>query len=578
MAALVAGVALVVASPAAAAPGDILIGDYNAFGGLGGVIRVSPVSGARTTVSENTAPVGGPAFSNPSGIAVAANGDILVADPSAFGGGGAVIRVNPVSGARTTLSANTAPAGGPNFDDPVDVAVAANGDILVVDDDAFDTGGGVIRVNPVSGVRTTVSANTAPAGAPTFFNPNGIAVAPNGDILVVDPNALPGGAVIRVNLASGARTTVSQNAAPAGGPSFVAPAGIAVAPNGDIFVADQNAFNVGGSVIRVNPVSGARTLVSDNTMPAGGPSFADPVGITMAANGDILVADEEAFGGSGGVIRVNPVSGARTAVSENTAPPGGPSFVDPLGIAIEGQVEAPPPPPQTRPQCSDTVDNDGDGAIDLADPGCLRGPQDDNESDETLGDLSLCGQRRISLVRADARGRRVRLSGFVATALARRQVTISVGFPGRPTTLKRVTPKADGRFTATVGAPPKRLFSKARYQASVGGSRSVKLKLPQSLETTSARRVGQTIVLRGRIKRALLPKQRQRVVIRRLLCAKSAVVGSAKPNARGVYVVRFAAPVSQTAALYRAETRVRPRPRSKRLVKQFARAIGVALR
>ena len=35
---------------------------------------------------------------------------------------------------------------------------------------------------------------------------------------------------------------------------------------------------------------------------------------------------------------------------------------------------APPPPPPPTPQCSDLVDNDGDGAIDAADPGCLRAP------------------------------------------------------------------------------------------------------------------------------------------------------------------------------------------------------------
>ena len=64
---------------------------------------------------------------------------------------------------------------------------------------------------------------------------------------------------------------------------------------------------------------------------------------------------------------------------------------------------APPPPPPPTPQCSDLVDNDGDGAIDAADPGCLPGPTDNNEGDETPGDLVLCGQRTISLVR---RGRR----------------------------------------------------------------------------------------------------------------------------------------------------------------------------
>ena len=72
----------------------------------------------------------------------------------------------------------------------------------------------------------------------------------------------------------------------------------------------------------------------------------------------------------------------------------------PAGFIAQPPVIPPPPP-----QCSDQVDNDGDGAIDAADPGCLPGPTDNNEGDETPGDLVLCGQRRISLVRADVAAR-----------------------------------------------------------------------------------------------------------------------------------------------------------------------------
>src|SRR3989454_12424420 len=66
----------------AAPGGTILVADEAAFGGLGGVIRVNPATGAQTVVSS------GVNFVEPTGIAIAANGDILVADPSAFGGGG----------------------------------------------------------------------------------------------------------------------------------------------------------------------------------------------------------------------------------------------------------------------------------------------------------------------------------------------------------------------------------------------------------------------------------------------------------------------------------------------------------
>ena len=115
-------------------------------------------------------------------------------------------------------------------------------------------------------------------------------------------------------------------------------------------------------------------------------------------------------------------------------------------------VAGPPPPPHV-PQCSDGTDNDGDGAIDGQDPGCLAGPTDDNEGDETPGDLVLCGQRTISLVRADVKGRKVDLSGFVATKLAGQKVKLYVrylGKGGKPTQVGSAKPKADGSFRARV--------------------------------------------------------------------------------------------------------------------------------
>jgi hypothetical protein len=239
-------------------------------------------------------------------------------------------------------------------------------------------------------------------------------------------------------------------------------------------------------------------------------------------------------------------------------------------------VAGPPPPPHT-PQCSDGADNDGDGAIDAADPGCLAGPADDNEGDETPGDLVLCGQRTISLVRADVKGSKVELSGFVATSLAGQKVKLSVrylGKGGRPAQLGSVRAAGDGSFKGRVPKPSRKLFNVARYRAQIGTAKSVELKLPQSLESTSLKRSGSTLVLTGKVDRAVVGK-RNAVVVKRILCGKYATVGQAKPDAKGRYVVRFPSPASGGSALYRAETKVLARPGSKRYVKQFARAIGI---
>jgi predicted outer membrane repeat protein len=260
----------------------------------------------------------------------------------------------------------------------------------------------------------------------------------------------------------------------------------------------------------------------------------------------------------------------------------------PAGFAApdvgQEQVPLPPPPPLT-PQCADGVDNDADTVIDQADPGCLSGPgesynaADANEGDEGLRELVLCGRRPLSLVRADARGRRVVLTGLVGGQLAGQRVDLFVRYlrgGGKRTKLATVTPGADGQFVARVKGPPRRLFNAARYQARVDDARSVELKLPQSLESTSIRQDGDTIELRGRVDRPLLGRRNQ-VVIKRVLCGQYQTVGQARPNRRGVYVVRFAAPEIALAALYRAETRVLARPDSTRYVRQFARAVSITL-
>ena len=61
-----------------------------------------------------------------------------------------------------------------------------------------------------------------------------------------------------------------------------------------------------------------------------GGSFADPFGIAIDANGDLLVADRNFQAALPRIIRVDPVTGAQTIVSS------GGSLSLPLGIATKG--------------------------------------------------------------------------------------------------------------------------------------------------------------------------------------------------------------------------------------------------
>jgi hypothetical protein len=293
----------------------------------GMVLRVNKVTGDRTLVSDNHVPIGGPDFQAPMGVTFDATGNLLVAEAFEIDINGvhtpAVIRVDPSTGVRTLVSSNSAPAGGPDLVAPYGIAVEADGNILVADPGAFASGnGGIIRVDPVTGARTILSRNQAPVGGPSFDSPIDVAVAPNGDIFVIDRNG-----VIRVDKVTGARTQVSANGAPNGAPNFVSSSRLTLDTNGDILVSDWGS-NGNGRIIRVNPVTGVRSWVSRNSAPVGGPSFG-LLGDLVVVCGSILVVDIS----NGAVLSVNPTTGARTTVSDNTMSASLPAFGYPFGIA-----------------------------------------------------------------------------------------------------------------------------------------------------------------------------------------------------------------------------------------------------
>jgi HYR domain/NHL repeat len=231
--------------------------------------------------------------------------------------------------------------------DPIGIAIAANGDLLVVDESAFGGSGGVIRVDPVTGAQATVSSGNF------FVDPAGIAIASNGDIIVADVNTfgvspfngVPGGAIIRVNPVTGVQTVVSS------GGSFFDPAGVAVSSTDQLLVADFNSFFGGGdacgggigAVFRVDPSTGAQTVIA-----VGGPltigsltnQVAPPRAVALESNGDILVTSN-IFGRfdcspsqPGAILRIDPATGSQTILSL------GGLLVTPVGIAVVRQSAA----------------------------------------------------------------------------------------------------------------------------------------------------------------------------------------------------------------------------------------------
>jgi Ca2+-binding RTX toxin-like protein len=326
-AALLAAFAL---APAAAGAqlraGDIIVADPNAFGGNGGLIDVNPSTGVQTPIS-NDAISANDLFRDPGSVSLDSDGSLVVADPSAFGGSGGLIRVDPESGQQTPLSSNATSSPG-FFADPLAVAVEHSGRLLVADAGAAGGSGAVISVDASSGEQSLVSDNAISA-ANLFVNPSAVAIEHTGTILVADPDSpFPGsgGSIVAVDPSNGQQKVVTGNAT-SDTDLFSQPLGVAVETPGTLLVANTASDPGADGVVLVNRSSGQQYGLST----AG--SFAGPDGIALDLDGRALVADSQAFGGGGGLIRVDPSTGAQAAVSgdpltSNT------EFTDPRGLTV----------------------------------------------------------------------------------------------------------------------------------------------------------------------------------------------------------------------------------------------------
>ena len=329
---------------------------------LDAVVRVDPTTGDRTIISRGIDPndvydmVGsGPAFAAPSGIAVEADGSLVVVDSNLR----AVVRVDLTTdnmGNRTIIS-GIDPNGvydmvgsGPAFVAPFGIAVEADGSLVVVDF-GLDA---VVRVDLTTdnmGNRTIISGIDPNGvydmvGSGTAFGlPSGIAVEADGSLVVVDGIL---DAVVRVDLTTdnmGNRTIISRGIDPNDvydmvgmGPAFMDPRGIAVEPDGSLVVVDR----VLDAVVRVDLTTdnmGNRTIISkridtgdeiDMNMVGMGPAFMNPSGIAVEPDGSLVVVDSVLKA----VVRVNK-DGDRTIISDNEMGKGsGLDFMDPRGIAV----------------------------------------------------------------------------------------------------------------------------------------------------------------------------------------------------------------------------------------------------
>ncbi len=318
--------------------GDVYVADSSA----NEVLELSP--SGRLSVFAGTgvagfSGAGGPAtqaeLSFPTALALSSNGDLYIADS-----GNNRIRMVSPSGVITTVagtgvagfSGDGGPAPQAELSFPTAIALSSTGALLIAD-------GGNRRVREVSltGTITTVAGNGTlglsgdggPATQAGLSEPLGVAAGPGG-IYVADA----WNDVVRRILPSGVIETV---AGAADGLQF--PVAVALNAAGDIFVADWS-----NRVIEVTPSGAARTVAgtgvagfSGDGGPAVKAELDRPSGLAVAPNGDLYIADS----GNNRVRMVSPNGIITTIAGTGVAGfsgDGGPAVKaelnDPEGLAI----------------------------------------------------------------------------------------------------------------------------------------------------------------------------------------------------------------------------------------------------
>ena len=248
----------------------------------------------------------------PQGIAVAATGDLFFTDRSLFhvrriaAAGGVITSVAGAGGA--TYNGDGIAATTANLGNPWGVALDAAGDLFISELDNSR----IRRVDAGTHLIPTVAGNGAfgysgdgaLATATQFGQLDGITYGPSGDLYVADQRD---NRIVRIATATGLVTTVAGTGAAGlsgdGGPATAAtlwsPARVVFDHAGNLLITDQ----ANNRIRKVSGTTGAITTIAGGGPAAPGAGFSgdgglataadlnQPVGLCVAANGDILFTD-----------------------------------------------------------------------------------------------------------------------------------------------------------------------------------------------------------------------------------------------------------------------------------------------
>jgi sugar lactone lactonase YvrE len=292
-------------------------------------------------------------FSYPRGVALDPAGTVLyVADY----GNQTVRQVTLASGQVTTLAGVAGKWGSADgqgtaaaFDYPSGVAVAGDGTIYVA-----DTANDLIRKVTPGGAVTTLAGTLAVGGsqdakgmAASFFRPIGLAVDGSGNVLVADT----GNSTLRRITPDGTVTTLAGSAGQIGSAdglgakaSFSSPFNVAVDASGNAYVTD-----VGNNTVRmvtpgglVSTLAGTPGVSGDQDSTGAAALFDWPNGIAVDGSGTLYVADYSnntlRVIASGGVVTTR--AGSRGQEGTGDGQGANARFYRPQGLAWNGSGSA----------------------------------------------------------------------------------------------------------------------------------------------------------------------------------------------------------------------------------------------
>jgi hypothetical protein len=310
---------------------------------------------------------------------------------------------------------------------------------------------------------------------------------------------------------------------------------------------DDRAATGAGAPLTLN----AASLLANDRDPDGDPLSVTQVAATNATHGTVTLA--------GGKVSYAPAAGFSGAAAFSYTIADGRGKTAAARVLVTVRPPAPKPPPPVKPT---PVQQEVKGVTTAA------------------ADLLLaCTERRVVLEDVVPVGSRVRLVGVADQQFVGRKV--SIVFFATKKVVATPTVAADGSFTATAPLPPKRLrtSNRARYQASVGGQKSLELKLARRMQVLSIAAGGGKVAISGRVIGPLAARRADRVVHleRRVSCSRTTRVAQVKPRPNGTFRISVDAPAGQAAAVYRLSTKVRPSRRSRRAARTFSLPRSVAL-